>query len=60
MWCLNASHMGVGGTMGGTIPLYVTVSPNSTPESSSKSERFYSVVDSQTTLHATVIAKING
>ena len=37
-----------------------TLSPNPTPESSGKSERFYGVVDSQTTLHTTVIAKING
>ena len=38
----------------------MTLSPNPTPESLGKSERFYGVVDSQTTLHATLIAKING
>ena len=37
-----------------------TLSPYPTPESSGRSERFYGVVDTQTTLHATVIAKING
>ena len=38
----------------------MTLSPNPTPESLGKSERFYGVVDSQTTLHGTLIAKING
>ena len=38
----------------------MTLSPNPTPESLGKSERFYGVVDSQSTLHATLIAKING
>lgn len=38
----------------------MTLSSNPTPESSGTSERFYGVVDSQTTLYATVIAKING
>ena len=37
-----------------------TLSPCPTPESSGRSERFYGAVDTQTTLHATVIAKING
>ena len=37
-----------------------TLSPQPNPGSSGKSERFYGVVDTQTTLHATVIAKING
>lgn len=37
-----------------------TLSPYPTPESSGRSERFYGAVDTQTTLHATVIAKING
>ena len=37
-----------------------TLSPPPNPGSSGWSERFYGVVDTQTTLHATVIAKING
>ena len=37
-----------------------TLSPQPNPGSSGRSERFYGVVDTQTTLHATVIAKING
>ena len=37
-----------------------TLSPCPTPESSGRSERFYGAVDTQTTLHASVIAKING
>ncbi|XP_078361896.1 uncharacterized protein LOC144646227 [Oculina patagonica] len=37
-----------------------TLSPHPTPVTSGRSERFYGVVDAQTTLHATVIAKISG
>ena len=37
-----------------------TLSPQPNPGSSGRLERFYGVVDTQTTLHATVIAKING
>ena len=40
--------------------MMMTLSPNPNPESSGEYEKFYGVVDSQTTLHAPVIANING